>query len=101
MSSKVHVEILMSLVVSTLVINWMMISYTHLKYRKQKSLEETKTLFPSFLYPISNYICLVFLVGILIIMWFTGLKISVELIPAWLLFLFIAYKLVKRNKAKQ
>ncbi|HEY4539686.1 MAG TPA: amino acid permease [Faecalibacter sp.] len=94
-------EILMSLVVSSLVINWIMISYTHLKYRKQKETEGTKTLFPSFMYPISNYICLAFLVGILVIMWFTGLKISVELIPAWLLFLYIAYQLVKRNKAKQ
>ncbi|MBS7334345.1 MAG: amino acid permease, partial [Weeksellaceae bacterium] len=54
-------EILMSLVVSTLVINWIMISYTHLKYRQQKKIENVKTLFPSFLYPISNYICLVFL----------------------------------------
>ncbi|HEY4539368.1 MAG TPA: aromatic amino acid transporter AroP, partial [Faecalibacter sp.] len=94
-------EILMSLVVSSLVINWIMISYTHLKYRKQKETEGTKTLFPSFMYPISNYICLLFLIGILVIMWFTGLKISVELIPAWLLFLYIAYQLVKRNKAKQ
>ena len=91
-------EILMSLVVSTLVINWLMISYTHLKYRKQKDKEGTKTLFPSFIYPISNYICLIFLIGILVIMWFTGLKISVELIPVWLVFLFISYKLVNRNK---
>ena len=94
-------HVLMSLVVSSLVINWIMISYTHLKYRQQKSIDGTKTLFPSFMYPISNYICLIFLFGILIIMWFTGLKISVELIPAWLLFLYIAYYFVKKQKAKQ
>ncbi|WP_394370663.1 amino acid permease [Empedobacter stercoris] len=93
-------HILMSLVVSTLVINWIMISITHLKYRKQKDKENEKTLFPSLLYPISNYLCLIFLFGILIIMWFTGLKISVELIPIWLIFLYISYRIVKSNKKK-
>ncbi|GEM53080.1 amino acid permease [Empedobacter brevis] len=91
-------EILMSLVVSALIINWMMISITHLKYRKQKAIDHQKTLFPSFLYPVSNYVCIVFLLGILVIMWFTGLKISVELIPIWMLFLYISYLFVKANK---
>ena len=93
-------HVLMSLVVSSLVINWIMISITHLKYRQQKDIEKTKTLFPSFLYPISNYICLVFLLGVLVIMWFTGLKISVELIPIWMIFLYISYLFVKANKKK-
>ena len=91
-------HVLMSLVVSSLVINWIMISITHLKYRQQKDIEKTKTLFPSFLYPISNYICLVFLLGVLVIMWFTGLKISVELIPIWMIFLYISYLIVRANK---
>ena len=91
-------HVLMSLVVSTLVINWLMISYTHLKYRKQKDSEGTKTLFPSFLYPISNYICLAFLAGILVIMWFTGLKISVGLIPIWLVLLYISYLIVNKRR---
>lgn len=89
-------SILMSLVVSALVINWLMISYTHIKFRKAHQLEKTK--FPSFLYPISNYICLFFLVGILIVMWLTGLKMSVELIPIWMLFLYGCYYLVQRKK---
>lgn len=90
--------ILMSLVVSSLVINWIMISYTHLKYRQQKNIEGTKTLFPSFLYPISNYICLVFLFGILIIMLFTGMETSVILIPIWLIILYVSYYLIKKIK---
>jgi len=89
-------SILMSLVVSALVINWLMISYTHIKFRKAHQLEKTK--FPSFLYPISNYICLFFLAGILIVMWLTGLKMSVELIPIWMLFLYGCYYLVQRKK---
>jgi len=87
-------SILMSLVVSSLVINWVMISYTHIKFKVANRGQKTK--FPSFFYPITNYICLIFLLGILVIMWFTGLKISVELIPIWILFLYLCY--LARNK---
>ncbi|SHG03142.1 aromatic amino acid:proton symporter, AAT family [Pedobacter caeni] len=93
--------ILMSLVVSSLMINWLMISITHLKFRQRKREEQVKTKFPSFLYPLSNYICLVFLIGILAIMWITGMKVSVELIPGWILLLYICYLLVKRKKKQQ
>src|SRR5690606_9069713 len=64
-------EILMSLVVSSLIINWLMISITHLKFRRNKEAHGVKTKFPSYIYPLSNYICLVFLLGILVIMWIT------------------------------
>jgi aromatic amino acid transport protein AroP len=93
--------ILMSLVVSSLMINWLMISITHLKFRKSKKEEQIKTKFPSFIYPLSNYICLIFLIGILVIMWITGMKVSVELIPGWILLLYICYLLVKRKKKQQ
>jgi len=91
-------DILMSLVVSSLIINWIMISWTHLYFKKTMLQENIKTKFPSIFYPISNVITLLFLLGVLVLMWFTGLKISVELIPIWLIFLFISYYFVKRNK---
>ncbi|MDN3673313.1 amino acid permease [Flavobacterium branchiarum] len=91
-------SILMSLVVSSLIINWVMISYTHLKFREAKNKENTTTKFPSLFYPISNYICFVFLLGILSIMWITNMKLSVELIPIWLGILFICYKVFKTKK---
>ncbi|RAJ02541.1 aromatic amino acid transport protein AroP [Chitinophaga skermanii] len=91
-------EILMSLVVSSLIINWLMISVVHLKFKQQKGLQGIKTKFPSFLYPVSNYICLVFLVGILVMMWITGMKLPVELIPVWVVFLYVCYYLVQRKK---
>lgn len=91
-------SILMSLVVSCLVINWVMISYTHLKFRRSKDREDTKTKFPSLFYPVSNYICFVFLLGILSIMWITNMKLSVELIPIWLGILFACYKVFKTKK---
>src|SRR5690606_4286619 len=52
-------EILMSLVVSSLIINWLMISITHLKFRRNKESAQVKTKFPSYIYPLSNYICLI------------------------------------------
>mgnify|MGYP003945571175 CR=1 FL=1 len=93
-------EILMSLVVSSLIINWLMISITHLKFRRSKDADQVKTKFPSYIYPMSNYICLIFLLGILVIMWITGLKISVELIPVWILLLYICYLFVNKRKSK-
>lgn len=93
-------EVLMSLVVSSLIINWLMISITHLKFKRNKEANQIKTKFPSYIYPLSNYICLVFLVGILVIMWITGLKISVELIPGWILLLYVCYRIVKKRKGK-
>ncbi len=91
-------SILMSLVVSCLVINWVMISYTHLRFRRSKDKENTKTKFASLFYPVSNYICFVFLLGILAIMWMTDMKLSVELIPIWLGILFVFYKVFKTKK---
>ena len=94
-------EILMSLVVSSLIINWIMISWTHLYFKKTKIKEGKTTLFPSLFYPISNIICLLFLLGVLVMMWFTGLKISVELIPIWLILLYISYRIVNAQKLKK
>ncbi len=88
-------KILMSLVVSCLIINWVMISLTHLKFRKAKAKEGFTTKFPSFLYPYSNYICIVFLTGILGVMLVTGMAVSVVLIPIWLALLWLGYRFFK------
>lgn len=85
--------LLMGLVVSSLVINWGMISWIHLRFRAQKRTEGHETAFKSWGYPLTNYLCLAFLAGILVIMYLTeGLRISVYLIPVWLVILFIGYR---------
>lgn len=94
-------SIFMSLVVSALIINWIMISLTHIFFKKKKIKKGIKTKFPTILYPFSNYLSLFFLAGVLIMMWFTGLKLSVELIPIWLGILYLAYYIIyKRKKQK-
>lgn len=91
-------ELLMSLVVSALVINWAMISITHLKFRSALHTVNQKTRFPSLAYPFTNYLCLAFLAGILVIMFMTtGMQISVWLIPVWLLVLAIGYQFRKKQ----
>jgi aromatic amino acid transport protein AroP len=78
-------QMLMMLVVSALVINWGMISVTHLKFRRNMRHRSRSTAFPSWGYPLTNYICLAFMMGILVVMYLTpATRISVLLIPVWL-----------------
>ena len=52
------------------------------------------SIFPSIAYPITNYICVIFMLGILLIMWNTpSMRIAVTLIPVWLICLAAAYAL--------
>jgi aromatic amino acid transport protein AroP len=90
--------LLMALVVSALVINWGIISITHLKFRAAKRREGQVTFFQSWGYPVTNYLCLAFLAGILVIMYMTpGIRISVVLIPVWLAVLALAYRFKRRG----
>ncbi|WP_446470714.1 amino acid permease [Xenorhabdus stockiae] len=92
-------EILMSLVVTTLVINWFMICLSHMKFRKQKSKDGTKSKFKSFWYPFDNYLCLIFLSLILIIIiMIDKIRISVIIMPLWIGFLWISFILLKNHK---
>ncbi|MCW1875535.1 aromatic amino acid transporter AroP [Erwinia sp. INIA-01] len=91
--------LLMALVVSALVINWAMISMAHIKFRRKKDQQGVKTRFPALLYPLGNWICLLFLAGILVLMAITpGMAISVWLIPVWILILAIGYWLKNRSQ---
>ncbi|MGM3174545.1 amino acid permease [Dickeya lacustris] len=91
-------ELLMALVVSALVINWAMISLAHLKFRAAKDKQGVKTRFQALWFPYGNYLCLAFMVGILVIMFMTpGIQISVLLIPVWLVILGIGYRFRKRH----
>lgn len=91
-------ELLMSLVVSALVINWAIITITHLKFRTARQRVGLKSRYQSWGYPFTNYICLMFIVGILVVMYLTpGMRISVLLTPVWIALLAIFYYLSKRK----
>ncbi|CAH0174339.1 Aromatic amino acid transport protein AroP [Erwinia aphidicola] len=92
--------LLMALVVSALVINWAMISLAHMKFRRKKDQQGVKTRFPALLYPLGNWICLLFLAGILVLMAMTpGMAISVWLIPVWVAILGVGYWV--KNRAQR
>ncbi|WP_456310147.1 aromatic amino acid transporter AroP [Serratia proteamaculans] len=93
-------ELLMALVVSTLVINWAMISLSHLRFRKRLVEQGIQPRFKALFYPFGNWLCLIFMAGVLVIMAMTpGMAISVWLIPVWVGILAIGYQ-VKRRTAR-
>ncbi|MTD40999.1 amino acid permease [Erwinia sp. CPCC 100877] len=90
---------LMTLVVAALVINWAMISISHLKFRRSKAQQGVETRFKALWYPFGNWLCLAFLAGILVIMSVhAGMRESVIMIPFWLIFLAIGYFLKQRRQ---
>ncbi|KAA8732404.1 amino acid permease [Acinetobacter qingfengensis] len=93
-------EILMMLVIAALVINWLMISITHLKFRKFMLQQKQTTRFPSLAAPWSNYLTIAFVMGILLIMSLTEeMRLAVILLPVWLILLSLAY-IFKSKKLK-
>ncbi|WP_336042153.1 amino acid permease [Acinetobacter dispersus] len=88
---------LMYVVVGALVLNWAMISLTHLKYRSHIKKAQIKTSYPALWSPFSNYLVLAFIAVVLYIMWQQGFKESVLMIPIWIVFMFIFYKFLNRK----
>ncbi|ENX57788.1 MULTISPECIES: amino acid permease [Acinetobacter] len=90
--------LLMMLVVAAIVINWVVISWTHLKFRKAMQAQGLTTKFPSIAYPFSNYLCIIFMLSILVVMSMTAdMRIAVMMIPAWILCLMLAYYVKQRK----
>ncbi|MCH7295854.1 amino acid permease [Acinetobacter higginsii] len=88
---------LMYVVVGALVLNWAMISLTHLKYRSHIKKAQIKTSYPALWSPFSNYLVLSFIAVVLYIMWQQGFKESVLMIPIWIVLMFIFYKFLNRK----
>ena len=91
-------ELLMSLVVATLVINWAMISFSHFKFRQHMNKTAQTPLFKALWYPYGNFICLAFVAFILVIMlMIPGIRISVFAIPVWVVFMGLCYWVKGKN----
>lgn len=83
-------ELLMSLVVATLVINWAMISFSHVKFRQHMDKRRRRR----YSLPCRPYgnICLAFVAFILVIMLLIpGIRVSVYAIPVWVVFMWVCY----------
>ena len=93
-------DVLMALVVAALVLNWALISLTHLKSRAAMVREGQVLVFRSLWFPVSNWVCLAFMVVILAILAMTpGLSVSVVLMPVWLVVMWGGYWVKRRGDA--
>ncbi|WLH67420.1 amino acid permease [Pseudomonas sp. FP2309] len=94
-------ELLMSLVVATLVINWAMISFSHFKFRQHMNRTGQVPLFKALWYPYGNYICLAFVVFILVVMlMIPGIQVSVYAIPVWVAFMAVCYWVKNKRRSE-
>jgi phenylalanine-specific permease len=92
--------LLMALVVATLLLNWIMISLAHLKFRSAMRMQGRETRFKALLYPFGNYLCIAFMLMILALMCsIDDMRLSAMLLPVWILVLFAAFKVMRRKTA--
>lgn len=88
---------LIYIVVGALVLNWAMITLTHLKFKQAMKAEKTLTKFPALWSPIANFIVLAFIAVVLYIMWTQGFQESIIMIPVWIAVMFVLYKSLNKN----
>ncbi|OQR31398.1 aromatic amino acid transporter AroP [Pseudomonas sp. T] len=94
-------ELLMSLVVAALVINWAMISLAHMKFRKAMVAKGVQPFFRALWYPYGNWLCLAFVVFILgIMLQIPGIDVSVYAIPVWIVLMGVCYLFKRKSPAK-
>jgi amino acid transporter, AAT family len=93
---------LISIAIIAAVINWSMIIIINLKFRKAKGQDAAKLEFKTPLHPYSNYVCLAFLVMIVGLMTkMDDMKMAVYILPAWLLILWVGFKIKKYTESKE
>ncbi|WP_180168056.1 amino acid permease [Acinetobacter sp. YH12035] len=90
---------LIYIVVAAAVLNWMMISLIHLKFRQAIKRKGIQTRFPAIVAPFSNYFVLAFMLMILYIMWTQGFMLSVLMLPVWIAVLFGVFKFLNKRNA--
>ena len=93
--------LLFALVVASLMINWALISLTHIKFRKAMGEQGVVPSFKTFWFPFSNYLCLAFMLVIVgVMLAIPDMRPSVYAMPVWVGILFLAYWLrSKKTKA--
>ncbi len=89
---------LIYIVVAAAVLNWIMITLIHLKFKQAIRLQTVQTKFPALFSPLSNYLVLVFMLTVLYIMWDQGFMLSVLMLPVWIVILFILFKILQAKK---
>lgn len=90
--------ILMSLVVAALVLNWAMISLSHLKFRRSMREQGVVPSFKALWSPFGNYLCLAFVGFILVVLLLdSSTRLSVFALPVWVAIIGVCYLLKSRR----
>jgi aromatic amino acid transport protein AroP len=94
-------EILMSLVSAAVIMGWLLTSFTHLKFKREKIAKGTTTRFSSPFFPLANYLCIAFVLGLLGIMAYTpGGQMTFWFVPLWLVVMLLSYRRTKSTSVK-
>jgi len=87
---------LISIAVIAAIINWSMIIFTNLKFRKAKGKAVDQLEFKTPLHPYSNYVAFAFLVMIVVLMTtMKDMKLAVYILPLWVFLLWVVFKIKK------
>ena len=89
---------MMAIVTGAVVISWAMIILTHLKFRTHCEATGIVPKFKSLFYPFTDYLCLTFLAGILVIMaLMDDMRPAVIVMPIWILAIWLFYRSKKKS----
>ena len=84
---------LLSIVTGAIVISWALIVMTHLKFRAHCEAVGIVPKFKAFFYPLANYLCLAFLIGVIVLMTtMEEMRLAVMIMPVWLGAIWAFYK---------
>ena len=92
---------LIYIVIGALVLNWAMISLTHLKFKKYMQQKNIITSYPALFSPFSNWLCLAFVAMVLYIMWQKGFSESVIMIPILIMLMYMFYRTLGLQNSKK
>ncbi len=83
----------LSVATAASLISWFMIAVTHMFFKKRCKVEGKETKFKSILYPFTNIVCILFLFGILALMFtIPDMQLAAAVIPVWVIVLWIGYR---------
>lgn len=83
----------LSVATAASLISWFMIAVTHIFFKKRCKAEGKDTKFKSILYPFTNIICILFLFGILALMFtIPDMQLAAAVVPVWVVVLWIGYR---------
>ena len=79
------------------ILNWTLIVITQLKFRRRLGAEAEQLAFKQPLHPVSNYLVLAFLAGVVVLMGFIeSYRMALVVGPLWMLLLGVSYAVKKR-----